>query len=555
MISGRADSLRIAVAMTSAPRPRPTVQRTLAELRRAGFDQTIHLFQEPGTGRTRAPGVKTYTNRTRLGLWYNWRNAAFAMLQTSDAPFILICQDDLALIPSAAAALQHALRALPHERWGYASLYTPTHNVAGRAVRPGWQPVNLGGAAWGALAYCFTRESLFALLHSETALQYRRNFGVDAIVSQTLLELGRDCYYHVPSLAAHTGGGNSTVGHFDTPGFAALGYSPDYRAYDVEKGEVEKGEKDRPTRGKSRRSPPRLRRKNDARLGGARVAARRLRRLAAVCAYYNPCRYETRRRNFERFAAGMRDAGVELYVAEAGQHGRFDLPQSPRTFRFTATSSLWQKERLLNLAIERLPPEVDAVAWIDADILFESRDWPQRTLDLLREAPVAQLFATAVYLGPDGRRADWRPHCSQASSLAVKEIGHPGFAWAARRSALTAMGGLWDASICGGGDYVMADAFRGRLHAVPWYSRRWAERSAAVVGGEIGGLSERVFHLWHGTFENRGYAARSLALKKFGFHPQRDLRQAGGLWVWSKDAPPKLVKFVQNYFHSRQEDG
>lgn len=36
---------------------------------------------------------------------------------------------------------------------------------------------------------------------------------------------------------------------------------------------------------------------------------------------------------------------------------------------------LWQKERLLNLAIDSLPADVDAVAWLDADLIWFNHGW------------------------------------------------------------------------------------------------------------------------------------------------------------------------------------
>ena len=45
-------------------------------------------------------------------------------------------------------------------------------------------------------------------------------------------ELGRGCYFHVPSLGDHTGGDNSTEGHRHYPGAAlGLGFAAEYRGY------------------------------------------------------------------------------------------------------------------------------------------------------------------------------------------------------------------------------------------------------------------------------------------------------------------------------------
>jgi hypothetical protein len=48
-------------------------------------------------------------------------------------------------------------------------------------------------------------------------------------------------------------------------------------------------------------------------------------KVAAITTYFNPCGYQTRRRNFDLFAEGMREAGVFCLVIECvfpGQNRR-----------------------------------------------------------------------------------------------------------------------------------------------------------------------------------------------------------------------------------------
>ena len=55
---------------------------------------------------------------------------------------------------------------------------------------------------------------------------------------------------------------------------------------------------------------------------------------------------------------------------------------------------LWQKERLLNLALAALPDRCDAVAWLDCDVVFEDDDWPARAVEALQRFPLIQPFQT-----------------------------------------------------------------------------------------------------------------------------------------------------------------
>ena len=47
------------------------------------------------------------------------------------------------------------------------------------------------------------------------------------------------------------------------------------------------------------------------------------------------------------------------------------------------SNTLWQKERMLNLAVARLPARCTKVAWIDADSFFTNERWVADTSALL----------------------------------------------------------------------------------------------------------------------------------------------------------------------------
>ncbi len=214
----------LAIAMIAAPRSTATVDRSLASLRRGGFTQSIDLFAEPGTAVAPASGVTMHENSTRLGGWRNWRQAAGWLLENSTSPFLMVCEDDIELADDAALGLQHAMDTLPHDRWGFASLYTPRWNLRNHTPIDGWQAVDLRQGGWGSLAYCFTRESLEGLLRS-TELQANAPHGdADVLTIFTFTALKRDCYFHVPSLCCHTGHGISTLGHFHSDETAAVGF-------------------------------------------------------------------------------------------------------------------------------------------------------------------------------------------------------------------------------------------------------------------------------------------------------------------------------------------
>jgi hypothetical protein len=218
--------MSLAIAVITAPRPQPTFNATIGELRRAGFRERLHVFAEPHSRLGFHPDVEVHAHPQRLGMWRNWLHAARWLLCETTASRLLICEDDLSLAAGAASALAAAYRTLPWTDFGYASLYTPMHNVWGQTLQNGWQPLSTQRIAWGSLALAFTRASLRELLHAKTTLAHGGQNGTDEVVCAATQTLGRRVYFHVPSLCAHAGGANSSVGHYSTPSTAAVGFDP-----------------------------------------------------------------------------------------------------------------------------------------------------------------------------------------------------------------------------------------------------------------------------------------------------------------------------------------
>ncbi|MDX1948720.1 MAG: glycosyltransferase family 2 protein [Pirellulaceae bacterium] len=212
--------------MTSAPRTFRTVERSLLDLRRAGFSQPIHLFEEPGAAAKLLPGVFRHRNRRQLGMWPNWARAARFLLAETTARWLLICEDDLFASPAAARTLAKGLAKHDGPDFGLASLYTSDHNARLHGeTRPGWQPMLLGRNNWGSLAYCFSRESLAAILATSPVKNHDSPVGTDSLLGAACIAAGRRMLFHLPSLFAHAGGGISTMGTPDKAGFSAVGFA------------------------------------------------------------------------------------------------------------------------------------------------------------------------------------------------------------------------------------------------------------------------------------------------------------------------------------------
>ncbi|MEM9756283.1 MAG: hypothetical protein AAF914_09825 [Pseudomonadota bacterium] len=276
--------------------------------------------------------------------------------------------------------------------------------------------------------------------------------------------------------------------------------------------------------------------------------------LHAVTCLFNPSSYASRADNYWTFRERL---DCPLTTIELSFTGHFSVPDAIHVHG-GPDHLMWQKERLLNIAIAALPPDVDRVAWIDADLIFRASDWVHRADALLDRYPVVQLFDRIVMLDAAGQ-----PVAARRSFGATRGAfyGAPGGAWAAQRRVVSA--GLLDFDILGGGDYLAALAWCQRwkpnhLSSYPKPMIRaflaWAKSQQPLVGGQVGCVPGDVFHLYHGKVENRRYQTRSEILMAADFDPHIDIaKDSAGIWRWASDKPALRVE-VKRYFDGRRED-
>nr|WP_319565695.1 hypothetical protein [uncultured Rhodoferax sp.] len=266
--------------------------------------------------------------------------------------------------------------------------------------------------------------------------------------------------------------------------------------------------------------------------------------------------------------------------------GIFELRQSDCDVlvQLTSKSYLWQKERLLNVALDRLPDFVDHVAWIDCDVIFEDQDWPDKAVDNLRDMRLVQLFSRLYDLPIDVLDPALHPnlqapfglplmaaiassgnieeHLKPSNGVAMRRSGS-GLAWAAHADFMQQRR-FYDAMIIGSGDRAMACAGFGRfnypIEMFRMNPRRtehyleWATPYHHAVDSRMSYLEGNLFHLWHGDVVDRNYAGRHLDLDAFAFDPYTDLVLGqSGAWEWNNR--PDLQNFSLEYFRSRKEDG
>lgn len=337
--------------------------------------------------------------------------------------------------------------------------------------------------------------------------------------------------------------------------------------------------------------------------------------LYVVTAIFNSPRYKIRYKHYREFAKRVRDAGQILITVEgtfgertaaledhAHEHPtnmHDDSFQSHGPTRHTPgarmpasrehqeyikipvhqQSEIWLKENLLNIATQHLPPDWKYVAYVDADVGFTRPDWPSETLHALQHYHVVQMFSAAVNLGPEYMPMETNlgfgychhhnyPRDCSGDHYIRGTKGHPntwhtGFAWAWRREALDAVGGLIEHGILGAGDNHMARALVGRVEESlnpklsEGYKRRvrqWADRAMRHIKGNVGYIDGSINHYWHGRITNRRYGDRWKLLISHAFDPDTDIKYDSRGVMRLTDQKPALRDDIRRYFRARSED-
>lgn len=297
----------------------------------------------------------------------------------------------------------------------------------------------------------------------------------------------------------------------------------------------------------------------------------------ALTSYFNPVRYRRRLSNYRLFRSHLR---VPLVAVELSFDGRFDLNKNDADIliQISGGAVLWQKERLLNVALKAVPPEVDRIAWIDCDLILKRPDWTEEAERQLDDFEVVQLFSDAIHL----KSEEYRPadvdvsdyaavpgivSVSNARELITIRSNHnsyqSGFAWAAKRRLIESHG-FYDAAIVGGGDCMMVGAVFGEFGPIAerfllnatrrQHYFKWAVPFHESVAERIGRVPGTIIHLSHGDLKNRRYGDRHVSLADFDFRPDFDIRVSShGAWEWARPRP-RLEAFLKSYFADRAED-
>ena len=307
-------------------------------------------------------------------------------------------------------------------------------------------------------------------------------------------------------------------------------------------------------------------------------------RIWAISTYYNYFGLPDRTSNYWKFRNNLQ---IPLILVEYSLNEQLILGTEAADIYvlIVGDSLIWQKERLLNQALQYVPEEAEFIAWIDCDLIFPHDQWVDECIEKLSTYRMVHLFGRVLHLTKDSD--DWTQHSAErlffekglaASTGTGSAIGDVlyvkperqcgqivnGMAWAADLTLLQTTG-FYDACIVGGGDTAIAAAAFGKFEAaikghcmnsfqkefyLPWAHNFWKQ-----VRGSVTALHQDIYHLWHGSMGARRSAKRHQGLSGTGFNPASDIEiDENGAWTLT-DKNADLRAFLSEYFRARNNTG
>jgi len=294
--------------------------------------------------------------------------------------------------------------------------------------------------------------------------------------------------------------------------------------------------------------------------------------LHVITVISNFCEFKRRWQLMKEFIEKMKNfENIQLYVVElayGNQNFHITDKNNKNHLQLRTKYPLWHKENMINIGVKKLlPKNWKAVAWIDGDIEFDNPNWVIDTLKVLTKCDLVQLFTTCLDLDekeiPFSIWQSYGYKYAHGNSSYHKDKGinywHCGYAWACRRDFFDKMGGLYENSILGSGDYIMTQGYLGLNSSVHGdlvgFDEDVKRYNKNLDNIKIGYIPTNIKHFFHGSKENRRYIERNDIYVNHKFDPNIHItKDKNGVIIPTKKMTKQFLKDIEDYFRVRNED-
>jgi hypothetical protein len=296
--------------------------------------------------------------------------------------------------------------------------------------------------------------------------------------------------------------------------------------------------------------------------------------MAVLLVYFNACSYKKLAQNLLLTYQTLVRAGIPVYLVEHCFPGQVPLMPANGTtiFNTKSESHMFYKENLLNWLMRKIPQQYTKFYTMDSDLIFDKETWYDDVSVLLDTHDVVQPFHTAFWLGSDLKSINFKREgvvSAKGKGLTLTFLEHhPGFTWAFKRDFIEPKG-IFDLNLMGSGDCVIASCVlqtdinnRTWLKTSgDWILEKYDEYFKLFEENKATFYQQTVYHLWHGSRDNRGYNQRDIdfekgclkhAITKFD---ELLILNDDGLYEYHPLVRDTMDTITLKYFQSRHEDG
>jgi hypothetical protein len=280
--------------------------------------------------------------------------------------------------------------------------------------------------------------------------------------------------------------------------------------------------------------------------------------LAVGLVFFNSARSKRLLMNYLYIVEKLKIAKIPYYTLELVYDGR--SPEITDAFHLRGSSYMFQKENLCHLLEKRIPKYYTKLLFLDADLVFSDPDWYNNLSESLNTYEVVQPFTNALWLNLEYNNIIMqRITCVLDKDKAECNIqgAHVGFAWAFQRSYFNEVG-MFRYDITGGGDsycsmlYLNNRSYLKKDSAVKQCTNEFNNMFNNSRRPSLNFLNGNIYHLWHGSIENRNYMCRRSLL-----NTDNDITD---ILTETSDG---ILKFIDininnkfyNFFMNRYDDG
>ncbi len=278
----------------------------------------------------------------------------------------------------------------------------------------------------------------------------------------------------------------------------------------------------------------------------------------AICfVLFNPAQTKRILMNYFYVRSLFAQQGLPVFTLELLYEGR--KPEVSDAFHVNANSYMFHKENLYRILEKKLPSCYTKLAFLDADIYFQDKSWYSKTSQLLNTFDIVQPFERAHWLDLTYKKTMLTRKSVVLNTKSEWDFSyHPGFAWCMTRKWYKKVG-FFDYAISGSGD---------TLSSAAWLQKTFPEKFQSLPSPLIPKyIAYRVncqpkitylkdidlYHLYHGSRENRQYAERHKMLQIQGDIDDYIQQNKEGVFEWK--VIPKWNPLYLQYFKKRDDDG